>query len=265
MLFHIASVLIYGLETSQSAHFSWSYEMTCASAAINAVGISIVAFARKRALHDFRFCSHTNKLKRSSRVGAAGGGSGHTRGSHRGYPQQQQQSPYGSNKQLVFGPRDRRQQAPGPSSSQANVNVTIHNSIYTGGPEPPRQQQYPPAPYAYSTQTSSQAAYPAQPYSQQVTFPYPPSTQSYPQGFPPAPQSYPPAPQGLAQAEPSAPYDQTRHPTQPPQEDINALKTTELPPIRGANLNASGESDSVDSGKPPSYEDVVNTPDNQIQ
>ncbi|KAK3772157.1 hypothetical protein RRG08_013703 [Elysia crispata] len=269
VIFHLASVLIFGLEHSEPQHFAWSYEMTAASAAINAVGICVVAFSRKTALHDFRFCSHKSKSKRSGRVGASGG-AGHARGSRRRGPQHQQ-SPYSSNNQLVFGPRQ-KQQYQGSQASQPNVNITVHNTIYTGGPDKPQQQQqqqYPP--FAFSTPASASTFSPPQ--LQQGVFPYPP--QLGPQGaFPYPPQPDPqggPFPTPTLQTHqsqvPSAPAYPSHNPAFPPvAETSSASKGIELPPLKGGKWNASGENDSIDSGKPPSYEDVVvKTPDNSYQ
>ncbi|RUS91331.1 hypothetical protein EGW08_000945 [Elysia chlorotica] len=265
VIFHMASVLIFGLEHSEPQHFSWSYEMTAASAAINTIGICVIAFSRKRALHDFRFCSHKGKAKRSGRVGAAGG-AGFSRGSRRGvssrqqqYPQNQQ-SPYSSNSQLVFGPRQKHQ-IQDPQVSQPNVSITVHNTIYTGGPEKPQhqhhqqqQQQYPP--FAFSTQASASAFPPPQP--QQGVLPYPHQAQT--QGFPypsPSMQAYPP------QGEPPTPSAPTYPSHNPVLAPSGVPKDIELPPLRGGNSNSYKESDSVDSGRPPSYEElIIKTPEN---
>ncbi|GFO02389.1 hypothetical protein PoB_002889400 [Plakobranchus ocellatus] len=256
--FHLTSVLIFGLEQPHPEHFSWSFEMTAASVAINAVGIFLVAFSRKRALHDFSFCLHKGNSKRNSRVGI----SGH-RGSHRGSSQQpshhfqlqqtrdRQNSPSSSNgsTQLVFGPREphyHHQQY----HQQGFILPPPQPNVHYGGGSHQQQQGY-----TFYTQTSG-ASNPPQ--LQQGVSPYPPQPQ------PQAPPSYPPQNYN----EPSAPLYPSQNPSYPsPSAHAQPQQTgTDLPPIRGIPFNSSNENDSFDGGKPPPYEDVLyRTPDNHYQ
>ncbi|XP_055874857.1 uncharacterized protein LOC106057872 isoform X2 [Biomphalaria glabrata] len=142
VVFHLCSVLIFGLEVPHPDTISWSFNMSAASVGLAAVGIVLAIVSRKKALRKFTLFSKQNRMvtplpNDSASVGGSSSGTHH---SH---------TPVKHDK--TFGPADRHPRH-SPDSFPSNSASSVPSTSYAHQPTRLHQQHLQP-PEAFPRRT----------------------------------------------------------------------------------------------------------------